>query len=80
MYAVLQSVISFHYTAIHDIVHYVKINVFRLVLRSSQPLLKSRNSGVVLGVCMLHYYCGSHSTSITQQIGKSLVRILRDRR
>ncbi len=52
----------------------------RLILRSSQPLLKSRNSGVVLGVCMLHYYCGSHNTSITQQIGKSLVRILRDRR
>jgi len=30
----------------------------RLVLRSSLPLLKSRNCGVVLGVCTLHYYCG----------------------
>lgn len=40
----------------------------RLILRSSQPLLKSRNSGVVLGVCALHYYCGSHNTSITQQV------------
>lgn len=40
----------------------------RLVLRSSQPLLKSRNSGVVLGVCALHYYCGSHNTSITLQV------------
>jgi len=52
----------------------------RLVLRSSLPLLKSRNSGVVLGVCALHYYCGSQSSSTTQQLGKALVRILRNRR
>lgn len=52
----------------------------RLVLRSSLPLLKSRNSGVVLGVCALHYYCGPQSTTTTLQIGKALVRILRNRR
>jgi AP-3 complex subunit beta len=52
----------------------------RLALRSSLPLLKSRNSGVVLGVCALHYYCGSQSSSTTQQVAKALVRILRNRR
>ena len=31
----------------------------RLILKSSLPLLKSRNSGVVLSVCALHYYCGT---------------------
>jgi AP-3 complex subunit beta len=41
----------------------------RLVLRSSLPLLKSRNAGVVLSVCALHYYCGSHNHSITQNVG-----------
>ena len=52
----------------------------RLALRSSLPLLKSRNSGVVLGVCALHYYCGPQGLATTQQIGKALVRILRNRR
>jgi AP-3 complex subunit beta len=52
----------------------------RLALRSSLPLLKSRNCGVVLGVCALHYYCGSQSTAINQQVAKALVRILRNRR
>jgi hypothetical protein len=61
----------------------------RLVLKSSLPLLKSRNSGVVLGVCTLHYYCGgiplssSSSSSLSpilQQIGKALVRISRNQR
>ncbi len=52
----------------------------RLILRSSLPLLKSRNSGVVLAVCALHYYCGPQSDGTTQQIGKALVRILRNRR
>jgi AP-3 complex subunit beta len=44
----------------------------RLVLRSSLPLLKSRNAGVVLGVCSLHYYCGSHNASITQNVSVHL--------
>ena len=52
----------------------------RLALRSALPLLKSRNSGVVLGVCALHYYCGSQGVSTTQQVAKALVRILRNRR
>jgi hypothetical protein len=51
-----------------------------LILKSSSPLLKSRNSGVVLAVCSLHFYCGTQSVLTTQQIGKALVRILRNRR
>jgi AP-3 complex subunit beta len=42
----------------------------RLVLKSSLPLLKSRNSGVVLAVCALHHYCGTHSAVIEGQLAK----------
>lgn len=52
----------------------------RLLLRSSMPLLKSRNSGVVLAVCSLQYYCGVSSVKVRSSIGKALVRIHRDRR
>jgi len=52
----------------------------RLILRSSLPLLKSRNSAVVLAVCALHYYCGSQNSTSTSQLGKALVRILRNQR
>ena len=52
----------------------------RLLLRSSLPLLKSRNSAVVLGVCSLHYYCGVASIKIRSALGKALVRIYHDRR
>ncbi|KAM3576770.1 hypothetical protein VYU27_001364 [Nannochloropsis oceanica] len=52
----------------------------RLLLRSSLPLLKSRNCGVVLAVATLHYYCGTQSDFTAAQLGKSLVRILRNRR
>lgn len=52
----------------------------RLVLKSSLPLLKSRNSGVVLAVCTLHYYCGTQSAATTHLIGKALVRVLRNHR
>lgn len=52
----------------------------RLLLRSSLPLLKSRNSAVVLSVCSLHYYCGVLSIKIRTAMGKALVRIHRDRR
>lgn len=52
----------------------------RLVLRSSIPLLKSRNSAVVLAVATLHYYCGTHSLATSTLIGKSLVRIMRNQR
>jgi AP-3 complex subunit beta len=52
----------------------------RLFLRSSLPLLKSRNSGVVLSVCSLHYYCGVASVKVRSALGKALVRIHRNRR
>lgn len=52
----------------------------RLLLDSSIPLLKSRNAGVVLSVCSLHYYCGVSSVKARSAIGKALVRIHRDRR
>ncbi len=48
-----------------------------LLLNMSLPLLKSRNAGVVLGVCALHYYCSPLGTTRAEQIGKALVRILR---
>jgi len=51
----------------------------RLALRSSLPLLKSRNSGVVLGVCALHYYCGVLGPATAATLGRALVRILRNR-
>lgn len=52
----------------------------RLLLKSSLPLLKSRNSGVVLNVCALHYYCGSQNTTTITSVARALVRILRSRR
>jgi len=52
----------------------------RLLLRSSIPLLKSRNSAVVLAVSTLHYYCGTQSVATCTLIGKSLVRIMRNQR
>ncbi|KAF0752598.1 hypothetical protein AaE_005977, partial [Aphanomyces astaci] len=52
----------------------------RLLLRSSIPLLKSRNSAVVLAVSTLHYYCGTQSSATCTLLGKSLVRIMRNQR
>jgi len=52
----------------------------RLLLQSSLPLLRSRNSAVVLAVCSLHYYCGVASIKTRAALGKALVRIHRDRR
>ncbi len=52
----------------------------QLVLKSSLPLLKSRNSGVVLAVCTLHYYCGTYSSTTLALVAKALVRVLRNRR
>lgn len=48
--------------------------------RCSLPLLKSRNSGVVLAVCTTHYYCGSRAAGTMNQVAKAMVRILRNRR
>eukprot|EP00577_Skeletonema_sp_RCC1716_P004670 CAMPEP_0113410610 /NCGR_PEP_ID=MMETSP0013_2-20120614/21790_1 /TAXON_ID=2843 ORGANISM="Skeletonema costatum, Strain 1716" /NCGR_SAMPLE_ID=MMETSP0013_2 /ASSEMBLY_ACC=CAM_ASM_000158 /LENGTH=1161 /DNA_ID=CAMNT_0000296841 /DNA_START=434 /DNA_END=3917 /DNA_ORIENTATION=- /assembly_acc=CAM_ASM_000158 len=52
----------------------------KLLLQSSLPLLRSRNSAVVLTVCSLHYYCGVASIKTRAALGKALVRIHRDRR
>jgi AP-3 complex subunit beta len=52
----------------------------KLLLKASFPLLKSRNSGVVLAVCSLHYYCGVSNISTRSAMGKAMVRIHRDRR
>lgn len=53
----------------------------QLALKSALPLLRSRNTGVVLGVCSLHYYCGCFTSLTTlEQIAKALVRIMRRRR
>jgi len=52
----------------------------KLLLQSSLPLLKSRNSAVVLAACSLHYHCGLASIKIRSALGKALVRIHRDRR
>ncbi|KAL7544429.1 hypothetical protein ACHAWF_007809, partial [Thalassiosira exigua] len=52
----------------------------KLLLQSSLPLLKSRNSAVVLAACSLHYHCGIASIKIRAALGKALVRIHRDRR
>lgn len=49
----------------------------RLLLASALPLLKSRNAGVVLAVCSLHYYCGVASIRTRKAIGQALVRIHR---
>lgn len=51
-----------------------------VLCRCSLPLLKSRNSGVVLAVCTAHYYCSSRTGSTMNQIAKAMVRILRNRR
>jgi AP-3 complex subunit beta len=42
----------------------------KLILKSSTPLLKSRNTGVVVAVCSLHFYCGSRNAQSNIQIGK----------
>lgn len=52
----------------------------KLLLQSAMPLLRSRNAGVVLGVCSLIYYCGVSSVSSRSKVGKALVRIHRGRR
>jgi len=52
----------------------------RLLVQSALPLLKSRNSGVVLAVCSLQYHCGVSSIKVRAAFGKALVRIHRDNR
>jgi AP-3 complex subunit beta len=52
----------------------------QLLLRSSLPLLRSRNAGVVMAVAQLHFYVGVSTIEARQSIGKAMVRICRDRR
>ena len=52
----------------------------KLLLRSSLPLLKSRNSGVVLAVSSLYYYLGSGSPTVCSKVGRALVRELKNQR
>eukprot|EP00981_Chlorochromonas_danica_P008375 scaffold2163_cov158-Ochromonas_danica.AAC.10 len=52
----------------------------QLVLKCSLPLLKSRNTAVVLAVCTLHYYGGLPDGSNGNLLAKALVRIMRNRR
>lgn len=77
---VLQNLASF--TSQLLFLSYLKVVVGHVVLlyRCSLPLLKSRNSGVVLAVCTAHYYCSSRTGSTMNQIAKAMVRILRNRR
>lgn len=51
-----------------------------LALRVSLPLLRSRNSGVVLAVAGLHHYCGGGDKLTMSKIGRGLVRIMRNYR
>lgn len=47
----------------------------RLLLRSTRPLLQSRNAAVVMAVAQMHYHIGPHSE--LQPTVKALVRLLR---
>lgn len=58
--------------------HYVMDPDHRLLLRSVQSLLQSRNSAVVMAVAQLFYYLAPTSESVI--VGKSLVRLLRSHR
>ena len=51
-----------------------------LLLRVILPLLRSRNSGVVLGVAALYHYVGPKDRAVQGRIGKALVRIMRGNR
>jgi AP-3 complex subunit beta len=51
-----------------------------LLLKTSLSLLKSRNACVVLAVCTLHHYCGPRTSTSNAQIGKALIRILKNSR
>ena len=50
----------------------------RLLLTAAQPLLQSRNNGVVMAVASLYFYCAPYAEA--SRIGKPLVRILKSSR
>jgi AP-3 complex subunit beta len=51
-----------------------------LLLRVCLPLLRSRNSGVVLAVAALHHYVGPRDRAVLGRIGRALVRVMRGHR
>ena len=50
------------------------------LLRSALPLLSSRNSGVVLSVAAIMWYCGKRSEGAMRRVSEALVRLLRSYR
>ncbi len=52
----------------------------KLLLTTAFPLLKSRNSGVVVAVASLFHYLGSRSQMENEAVGKALVRVMRNHR
>jgi AP-3 complex subunit beta len=51
-----------------------------LLLRHTLPLLRSRNSAVVLAVAALHQQIGNGDRAVLHRIGRSLVRVMRNHR
>ncbi len=51
-----------------------------LLLRVSLPLLRSRNTGVVLAVAALQHYVGPRDRAIQGRVGRALVRVMRGHR
>ena len=51
-----------------------------LLLKVTTPLLRSRNSGVVLAVAVLHQTCGTGDKGALDRVGRALVRIMRAHR
>eukprot|EP00516_Mucochytrium_quahogii_P002969 CAMPEP_0203760564 /NCGR_PEP_ID=MMETSP0098-20131031/13832_1 /ASSEMBLY_ACC=CAM_ASM_000208 /TAXON_ID=96639 /ORGANISM=" , Strain NY0313808BC1" /LENGTH=951 /DNA_ID=CAMNT_0050654183 /DNA_START=646 /DNA_END=3501 /DNA_ORIENTATION=+ len=52
----------------------------RQLLQACLPLLRSRNSGVVLGVVSILWNCGRRSKNATQKIVSALLRLVRSHR
>jgi AP-3 complex subunit beta len=50
----------------------------RLLLQTTFPLLRSRNTGVVLAVASLYHYIGTQSPLEMEAVGKALVRVMRN--
>ena len=51
-----------------------------LLLSCSLPLLRSRNTGVVLAVAALHHYAGGPDPLVMTRVGRALVRCMRNHR
>jgi len=51
-----------------------------MLLRSALPLLRSRNSGVVMAVASLYHYVGTTDPATLSKVGRALVRVMRNHR